>query len=459
MLFLSQGFAQQYPFSSHDLSTSLDVLRESFKSSASSDGSVDWLRLRYLIGEVLYGGHVADESDRLVVSAHLLHLFQPALLTADRFELAPASAEHRFAGVALPAPGDRALNTAAALADVASSLKGDSPLALRSHAAAAMAQSEHHALRVLELIPRLGCWQLSTAGDGDVHRPVRGPSMLDNAATSVREIAEALLGRLPDDVPTPPASFDAGGVDSPRHMSPGGSPGGLSPVRTGIRAGETGQDGGPLRAFTPYLAVLAQEVASFNTTLRLVRQDLTTLAVHRQPGSPDVRGALGAVCTQLMQSLTPASWATAGEGATHVPPSRRQLSSWWLWFHARACVLHEWLECVARCVPLPPCLWLPALVLPGALLTAIKQVRRARSRCALGSSQRAHCCGAAGRRRVPRVGVGPGPCFCTHCHGGRYTVRCVSVCPCAAKCCVGHAVWDDDAERTQLVRATTSRRV
>ena len=64
---------------------------------------VPWEDLRYMMGEIMYGGHIVEDWDRRLAGAYLQHLFQDSLLDGRdllptfSFRPAPASANHRQA--------------------------------------------------------------------------------------------------------------------------------------------------------------------------------------------------------------------------------------------------------------------------------------------------------------------------------------------------------------------------
>jgi len=80
--FGAQGWNRTYPFSAGDLTISVNVLLNYIESSGSS-GRVPWEDLRYLLGEIMYGGHVTDDWDRRLCRAYLEELLQPDLLDGE----------------------------------------------------------------------------------------------------------------------------------------------------------------------------------------------------------------------------------------------------------------------------------------------------------------------------------------------------------------------------------------
>jgi dynein heavy chain len=80
--FGAQGWNRTYPFSAGDLTISVNVLLNYIESSGNS-GRVPWEDLRYLLGEIMYGGHVTDDWDRRLTRAYLEELLQPDLLDGE----------------------------------------------------------------------------------------------------------------------------------------------------------------------------------------------------------------------------------------------------------------------------------------------------------------------------------------------------------------------------------------
>jgi dynein heavy chain len=87
------GWSKVYPFSSADLAISFDLLRSHLDQSA---GFIPWAALRYLIGEIIYGGLITDTFDRRVNTVYVQRAINEEALVPG-FELAP--------GVVVPAAG------------------------------------------------------------------------------------------------------------------------------------------------------------------------------------------------------------------------------------------------------------------------------------------------------------------------------------------------------------------
>jgi len=77
--FGSKGFNMQYPFSIGDLRDSAIVLQNYLDSNAAS-GKIPWDDLRYIFGDIMYGGHIVDDIDRIFCTGFLVNLMNDSLL-------------------------------------------------------------------------------------------------------------------------------------------------------------------------------------------------------------------------------------------------------------------------------------------------------------------------------------------------------------------------------------------
>jgi dynein heavy chain len=68
-----KGWNMHYPFNMGDLRDSAIVLQNYMESNASS-GKIPWDDLRYIFGEIMYGGHIVDDWDRRLCGAYLENL-------------------------------------------------------------------------------------------------------------------------------------------------------------------------------------------------------------------------------------------------------------------------------------------------------------------------------------------------------------------------------------------------
>jgi len=81
-----KGWNRSYPFSAGDLRDSSIVLNNYMENNQSS-GKSPWDDLKYIFGEIMYGGHIVDDWDRILCAAYLDSLMNDGLL--DEAELFP----------------------------------------------------------------------------------------------------------------------------------------------------------------------------------------------------------------------------------------------------------------------------------------------------------------------------------------------------------------------------------
>eukprot|EP00760_Papus_ankaliazontas_P013352 PhM_4_TR15700/c3_g1_i1/m.85000/K10408/DNAH; dynein heavy chain, axonemal len=88
--FGAQGWNRVYPFNVGDLTTCMSVFKN-FEERT----KIPWDDLRYVFGEIMYGGHITDDWDRVLCMAYLQMWIQPEV--CESMDLA--------AGFAVPTPG------------------------------------------------------------------------------------------------------------------------------------------------------------------------------------------------------------------------------------------------------------------------------------------------------------------------------------------------------------------
>ncbi|XP_061501815.1 dynein beta chain, ciliary isoform X1 [Anopheles gambiae] len=74
-----QGWNRSYPFNVGDLTISVYVLYNYLEAN----NRVPWEDLRYLFGEIMYGGHITDDWDRRLCRTYLEEFMQPELVDGD----------------------------------------------------------------------------------------------------------------------------------------------------------------------------------------------------------------------------------------------------------------------------------------------------------------------------------------------------------------------------------------
>ncbi|NWI20364.1 DYH9 protein, partial [Crypturellus soui] len=79
-----QGWNRSYPFNTGDLTISVNVLYNYLEANL----KVPYDDLRYLFGEIMYGGHITDDWDRRLCKTYLEEFIKPEMLEGELF-LAP----------------------------------------------------------------------------------------------------------------------------------------------------------------------------------------------------------------------------------------------------------------------------------------------------------------------------------------------------------------------------------
>merc|ERR1711871_1506234 len=79
------GYNMQYPFSLGDLRDSSVCLNNYMEANAG--GKIPWADLRYIFGEIMYGGHIVNDFDRLLANTYLEWYMKDELL--DETEMFP----------------------------------------------------------------------------------------------------------------------------------------------------------------------------------------------------------------------------------------------------------------------------------------------------------------------------------------------------------------------------------
>ncbi|KAK2510302.1 hypothetical protein Q9233_017877, partial [Columba guinea] len=74
-----QGWNRSYPFNTGDLTISVNVLYNYLEAST----KVPYDDLRYLFGEIMYGGHITDDWDRRLCKTYLEEFIKPEMLEGE----------------------------------------------------------------------------------------------------------------------------------------------------------------------------------------------------------------------------------------------------------------------------------------------------------------------------------------------------------------------------------------
>ena len=302
-----KGFNMMYPFATGDLRDSVVCLQNYMENTS---GKIPWEDLRYIFGQIMYGGHIVNDFDRILCVAYLDHYLKDELL--DEMELFPFNKDEKGATFKSPNPTtfDRYLE------HIDVEYKGDTPIAFGLHPNAEIGfrteQSEALLRLLLELQPRDG-----GGGGGDAQSP--------------RAIAGAAMQDLLDAVGD--VKWDL--IDIQNSME------------------EVG----------PFQNVLILELQYLNRLAAVMRTSLATLRMGFD-GKLTMSESMEKLETELSLDRVPSAWIKIAW------PSLRALGAWKINLVGRIAQLNEW---VGAPMDVPKCTWLGGLVNPQSFLTAVRQ--------------------------------------------------------------------------------------
>uniref|UniRef100_A0A665X1X3 Dynein, axonemal, heavy chain 9 n=1 Tax=Echeneis naucrates TaxID=173247 RepID=A0A665X1X3_ECHNA len=166
-----QGWNRSYPFNTGDLTISINVLHNYLEANP----KVPYDDLRYLFGEIMYGGHITDDWDRRLCRTYLEEYIKPEMMEGELY-LAPG----------FPLPGNMDYNSYHEYIDNA--LPAESPYLYGLHPNAEigfLTQTSEKLFRtVLEMQPRDGG---TCEGSGTTRED------------KVRSLVEDILEKLPEE--------------------------------------------------------------------------------------------------------------------------------------------------------------------------------------------------------------------------------------------------------------------
>merc|ERR1711871_537589 len=94
------GYNMMYPFAIGDLRDSSTVLSNYMENSGG--GKIPWNDLKYIFGEIMYGGHIVNDFDRLMCNTYLDFFMKDELL--DETEMFPYNEEEKNMSFTCPQP-------------------------------------------------------------------------------------------------------------------------------------------------------------------------------------------------------------------------------------------------------------------------------------------------------------------------------------------------------------------
>jgi dynein heavy chain len=302
------GFNMMYPFSIGDLRDSAMVLSNYMENSGG--GKIPWADLRYIFGEIMYGGHIVNDFDRKMCNTYLEFYMRDELL--DETEMFPYNDDEKSLSFMSPAPTsyDKYLE------HMETSLTQETPIAFGLHPNAEIDFRTTQSNRILATILDLQDREASS-GEGS-----QSPDDIANAA--LLEILDRFAEK----------KFDT--EDISRSLEEQG----------------------------PFQNVFIQEMDVMNNLLDEIRRSLRELQLGFA-GELTMSDAMDALKMALYMDRIPVTWQKRAW------PSMRGLSSWLSDFNFRLTQLEEWQNNPAD---IPKVTWVSGLFNPQSFLTAICQV-------------------------------------------------------------------------------------
>jgi len=297
-----------YPFAIGDLRDSSTVLANYMENSGG--GKIPWSDLKYIFGEIMYGGHIVNDFDRLMCNTYLDYFMKDELL--DETEMFPFNEEEKNMSFMCPQPTtyDKYLEY------IDQGLSQETPVAFGLHPNAEIDFRTTMSNRIMATILDLQARD-SAGGDG---------------AMSPDAIAEQAASDIAD--------------------------------RFNDKKFDTDDIARGLEEQGPYQNVFLQEMDVMNNLLSEVMRSLEELKLGFA-GELTMSDAMDALKTSLYMDRIPATWQKRAW------PSMRALSPWLLDFTLRLNQLDEWQNNPAE---IPKVTWLSGLYNPQSFLTAICQV-------------------------------------------------------------------------------------
>ncbi|CAM9107555.1 unnamed protein product [Discosporangium mesarthrocarpum] len=307
-LYGPMGFNMMYPFSIGDLRDSAVCLSNYMENSGG--GKIPWQDLKYIFGEIMYGGHIVNDFDRLLANEYLDWYMKDELL--DETELYPFAEDEKGTSFLSPPPTsyDKYLE------HIDTTMGADTPIAFGLHPNAEIdfrtQQSDNMFKTLMELQPR----------DASLGEGVQSPEQMVGA------MSEGILDKFGE------KKFDVEDI-----------------VRSLEEAG-------------PYQNVFMQEMDVMNTLLTEIVRSLKELQLGFA-GELTMSDAMEGLMSSLYLDKVPATWSKRAW------PSLRPLASWLANFSLRLHQLDEWQN---NPMEIPKVTWISGLVNPQSFLTAICQV-------------------------------------------------------------------------------------
>ena len=341
--FGQQGWSRKYSFNTGDLTICADVC---FSYIANNE-KIPWDDMRYIFGEIMYGGHITDPWDRRTNSTYLDVLLQPHIF--DCAEMIPCyvpganaqpdeSDDDEDEGgkkniVLFPAPDFTTMQFADIQTYIEKMLPNEAPVLFGLHPNAEIGYLSNQANNLLRDIIALGGFA-EDDGEGEEEESS------DSAGGGLSSTLTKLLTRLPE-------NFEMVTINEM-----------AAPL---LDISEKG----------PFVIVATQELTRMNRLMSEIRRSLVELekglsgALNMSESMEDLAQALAIYQVPGRNPYHKCSWENLAWW------SKKGLESWFSDMLLRITQLAEWSDELE----LPTVMWYPGLFNPMAFNTAVMQVR------------------------------------------------------------------------------------
>jgi dynein heavy chain len=346
----TKGFNMPYPFSGQDLAHCSLVLRNYMDKHAGA--KVPWADLRYLFGEIMYGGHIVNDWDRRVCNTYLEYYMNDALLSdLDMFPFADLgkSLQQQQQGQGQQGDPDGAMDNDTqhdGEDEDDSSADSKKRKAAHSFRVQAYATHERYAAHLSESFPA-------------AETPLAF-GMHPNAELGFRTQRTSSLFKLLVEMQTAKAIDEDEAQPSALHLAEATMQDILEVYRE-VRLDTSGAE----HLTDPFQTHYLQECKRFNALAAEIVRSLTELELGCR-GALTMTEHMDKLMDALVRDAVPETWQRISY------PSQRPLGSWLANLQQRAQQLSEWLELPERT---PACTWISGFFNPQSFLTAVLQTR------------------------------------------------------------------------------------
>uniref|UniRef100_A0A7S0WPT2 Dynein heavy chain n=2 Tax=Pyramimonas obovata TaxID=1411642 RepID=A0A7S0WPT2_9CHLO len=303
------GYCRGYSFNMGDLVNCTEVLYNYLEGNE----EIPWEDLRYMFGEVFYGGHITDSMDRKLCITYLDVLVKPELLPGPNGEaptcvLAP--------GFVAPPP----TNYDSLKAYIETTLPAETPALYGLHSNAQLSLLTSEGEMLFSTVIEVG-------GGGGASGGGEGGGKED----FVRSAVEDMLERLPEEFNM--IDMESRIVDK-----------------------------------NPYVVCALQESIRMNGMISFIRRSLEELTLGLD-GALNMSDAMEAVNQGILTNKVPPSWML--QMSTRVQEVF-SLTAWFTYLCDMHAQLLEWTDGVIE--DMPKSIWLPGMLNAKAFVTAVQQV-------------------------------------------------------------------------------------